>query len=207
MTTHKKEVGGQLNFSGNLPRIMLSSHWAQNWYEDALNEVEAAKADRDINFVRREIIFAVCFAESYLLEWARDSVFKGNTDEKTMLIKEYFRKRNESLTERWKRIVKEICSKVLKVSSLNFGESYWDEWLKLVDFRHGFSHGRESIPYGTDPPDKNFYHMTSPGEAAGLKVGWATRTVFNLIYKLHEVTDRATGTKPPSWLRQPEIKK
>lgn len=204
MTTFKVKTAGKLSLTQGSARVMLSSSWAQNWYEDALNEVVTAKTESDTNFVRREIIFAVCFAESYLLEWARDIAFRGNTDEKIILIKKYFRIEGyEGLTDRWKRIIKEICSKELKISPPNFGESFWSEWVKLVDFRSGFSHGRESIPYGTDPPDKDIYRITSPGEAAGLKVGWATRNVFNLISKLHEVTDSATGEKSPSWLRKP----
>lgn len=48
-----------------MPTIWLSYCFAPEWFADALNE---AKTGRDHNTRRREIIFAVCCAESYLVE-------------------------------------------------------------------------------------------------------------------------------------------
>jgi hypothetical protein len=45
--------------------------FAPEWFEDALRE---AKTSNDHNARRREIVFAVSCAESYLVEWVRDEV-------------------------------------------------------------------------------------------------------------------------------------
>ena len=53
--------------------IILADSFAKNWYEDALNESKSTignKADR----IRREIVFATCFAESYIFEWTRNKL-------------------------------------------------------------------------------------------------------------------------------------
>ena len=57
---------------------LIASPWiyqsfAKAWFKDALNEV---RHGIDINSRRREIIFAVAFAESYLVEWVRDDILK-----------------------------------------------------------------------------------------------------------------------------------
>jgi predicted RNA-binding Zn-ribbon protein involved in translation (DUF1610 family) len=55
--------------------IMMSAHFAQSWFEDALRE---ANTPDDAHARRREIVFAVCFAETYLFEWVRDEVVRGD---------------------------------------------------------------------------------------------------------------------------------
>ena len=204
MAADKRKLGDEFTVTAHPVRITLSSHWAQHWYEDALNELRTGGVTNDLNSKRREIIFAVCFVESYLLEWARDHVFVGDMEIKLDKIKKYFYVK-KGLAEKWKKIVKAICKEELNIKPPNFNEDYWHEFIKLVDYRHGYVHARESIPYGTDPPDKDIFRMTSPGDTSKVKVGWATRTVFNLISKLHEVTDIKTGVNPPDWLRKPQL--
>jgi hypothetical protein len=59
------------------PKLWTSSSWARDWFEDALSA--AKEAGRHAR--RRETLFAVCCAESYLFEWVRDEVLKGKYDE------------------------------------------------------------------------------------------------------------------------------
>src|ERR1700722_12245320 len=51
-----------------LATSIVMADFARDWFDDARNEAtkETAAARR------REIVFAVCALESYLLEWARD---------------------------------------------------------------------------------------------------------------------------------------
>lgn len=53
------------------PIVWLSAHFALYWYQDAWAE---AKNTGDTQFRRREILFSLAAAESYLLEWVRDEV-------------------------------------------------------------------------------------------------------------------------------------
>src|SRR5437763_1505475 len=55
--------------------LWLTYSFAPEWFEDALHE---ARTGQEHHARRREIVFAVCFAESYLLEWVRDEVLKGD---------------------------------------------------------------------------------------------------------------------------------
>ena len=51
--------------------LWATASFARAWFSDALEE---AGVVNDSDARRREIVFAVCFAESYLLEWVRDVV-------------------------------------------------------------------------------------------------------------------------------------
>jgi hypothetical protein len=57
--------------SVGIPTVWLSYSFAAEWFNDALTE---ARAGKDHHARRREILFAVCCAESYLVEWIRDQV-------------------------------------------------------------------------------------------------------------------------------------
>src|SRR4051812_27749577 len=50
------------------PSIIAIGHFAPSWFADALHEARTG-GDGDIHARRREILFAVCCAESYLYEW------------------------------------------------------------------------------------------------------------------------------------------
>jgi hypothetical protein len=51
--------------------VWLTASFAREWFNDAVHE---ARTGGDIQAKRREIVFAVSFAESYLFEWVRDQV-------------------------------------------------------------------------------------------------------------------------------------
>jgi hypothetical protein len=51
-----------------VPTVWVSDNFSEDWFSDALKE---ARSGTDFNARRREIIFAACFAESYLFEWTR----------------------------------------------------------------------------------------------------------------------------------------
>ena len=48
--------------------LWRSASWASRWFADASRE---AHIGPDVDARRREIVFAVCFVESYLFEWTR----------------------------------------------------------------------------------------------------------------------------------------
>jgi hypothetical protein len=67
---------GSFNIEGSPAILWLSASFARAWYEDALAEARAG--DTFQHRRRREIVFAVCAVESYLLEWVRDDVLSRN---------------------------------------------------------------------------------------------------------------------------------
>src|SRR5688572_8593570 len=60
------------------PTVWITSSFAPAWFQDALRE---ARMGTDHTARRSEIVFAVCFAESYLVEWVRDAVLKGRMEQ------------------------------------------------------------------------------------------------------------------------------
>jgi len=64
-------------------QIVKVTRFAPDWLRDARSE---AMLLEDIDSRRREIVFAVCFIESYLFEWVRDDVLCRNYPE----IEQYF---------------------------------------------------------------------------------------------------------------------
>jgi hypothetical protein len=56
-------------------QIVKVTRFAPDWLRDARSE---AMLLEDIDSRRREIVFAVCFIESYLFEWVRDDVLCRN---------------------------------------------------------------------------------------------------------------------------------
>jgi hypothetical protein len=63
----------EIKASSSNPIVWLSDNFSEDWYLDSLHEARSAKNGPDVhNSIRREIIFSVCFLESYIFEWVRD---------------------------------------------------------------------------------------------------------------------------------------
>ena len=59
---------------GNIT-VWLTYNWAPEWLADAHMAAQTTTVAEDRKHSRRrEILFAACFAESYLFEWVRDEV-------------------------------------------------------------------------------------------------------------------------------------
>ncbi len=112
-----------VGFSASV-KVYVYYNFSHEWFDDALNET---RNGRDYNARRREIVFAVCFAESYLFEWVRDEVLRGNFDK----LNDYFKPgSNKGVLEKWKDIPKQLASEKLICAAPNLGGSYWQEWDK-----------------------------------------------------------------------------
>jgi len=65
-------------FEASSPPILLRSHrFAPEWFEDALSEARGptlAIVPDNRNSKRREILFAVCCVEAYLIEWVYEDI-------------------------------------------------------------------------------------------------------------------------------------
>jgi hypothetical protein len=165
----------------------ISANFAQLWYADAVNEATIVGPDAR----RREIIVAVATAESYLFEWTRDVVLKND-----FALNEFFVPGNQdSITDKWKRVPKELHSKSLIANPPNLGGVTWAQFSKLVDYRNGLLHARSSRAVTPGQPDKE-KPMPAPEELHDLPAGWAAGTVRDLINEINS----AAGTKPLAWL-------
>ena len=178
------------------PTIWLKYSFGREWFQDALRE---ATVGRDHNARRRELIFAVCFAEAYLVEWVRDDILKGALNK----LSEYFPPgAKRSAEDKWKEVPSALLGAGLIPASPNWGEGEaqqaWEEWLKLVRYRNGLIHARSSRPE-TDPQPNAEAPYPSKSDLDKLPGGWPTKVVVNLVQLLH----KAAGTPAPIWLVEP----
>jgi len=173
-------------------KVWAYYNFSHEWFDDALNE---ARNGRNYNARRREIIFAVCFAESYIFEWVRDEVIRGDFDK----INDYFKPgSNKGVLEKWKDIPKQLAGEKLICAAPNIGTSYWQEWDRLVKYRNGLIHARASRPETHSQPDDE-KPLPSKAILDQLTPGWAVRVVVALVKNLHTVVQ----TSPPEWLVDP----
>ena len=170
---------------------MTSAHLAQSWFEDAFREAKTA----DVHARRREIVFAVCLAETYLFEWVRDEVVKGDVQG---LNRYFVPGRFRRVEEKWKEIPKELTADLSIAQAPNQGHANWGDFLDVVAFRHGLVHAGASRPHAGDLPEKERAIPTMQ-QLSGLPPGWALGVVVTLIRRLHD----AVGTPAPAWLRDP----
>ena len=173
------------------PTLWLTASFAPLWFQDALSE---ASREQDSHARRREILFAVATAESYLLEWVRDDVLHDFT-----ALDRYFpadeRKRSHSIRDKWKAIPKQLLADGLITATPNLGGSTLNDFDKLMKFRNGLVHARSSRPATTGLP-KASLPVPSLDDLQKLQPGWASNVVRRLIRELCV----AAGTTPPHWL-------
>ncbi len=172
--------------------ISMSSSFARAWFEDAFNE---AQTGQDHNSRRREIIFSICFAESYLFEWVRDEVLQRQYTR----LRIYFPPRKKrGVDEKWRDIPKRLHDAKLIPQLPDFRDPHGKEWNILIKYRDGLVHAVASRPQTTSQAVTE-RPVPSKTELGNLKAGWAIRVVIERVRRLH----KATGTLMPSWLVNP----
>jgi hypothetical protein len=152
--------------------------------------------DLDHHARRREILFAVCAAESYLLEWVRDDVLKHDFNQ----LRNYFPLgEKRGLTQKWKEVPKQLCKDRLLRGTPNLGEKSWRDFKTVICYRDGLVHAGASLPeMKKEPPDGKNPVLTR-SMLDSLSPGWAVRVIVALVRDLHN----AVGTPTPAWLVEP----
>lgn len=180
-----------LSWKGGDLDVWLAASFEPKWFDDAVREAVSIGPDAR----RREIVFAVCSAESYLLEWVRRDVLK-----KIGRLNEYFPLGGDQggVIDRWKRVTKKLHADGLTSGCPDYGQEFWTNFRKLVEYRNGLVHARSSRPTKDDLPD-HAKPSPAPGDLDALPQGWATRVVVAIVRELHA----SVGTLPPSWLIEP----
>ena len=177
--------------AGNLV-LWVNYSFAPDWLGDALTEARSGPGHRPR---RREILFAVCFVESYLFEWVRDDILKREYNR----LEKYFPTDDRTgVRERWKEVIKSLHADDLLPALPSFGDPSWSDFRTLVTHRDGLVHAKASRPDAATlskeqkpVPDMHTLDQLAPG--------WPVRTVVALVKNLHA----AAGTLPPAWLVEP----
>jgi hypothetical protein len=174
-------------------RLWLASTFAPDWFKDSAHE--AASSGRDAR--RREIIFAVCCAESYLLEWVRDEALNQDFAR----LEKYFKLGDgHGVRKKWKEVPKQLHTDRLVAGHPDYGKPFWQSFDRLVDYRNGLVHAGASRPDSNvlAPEDKAKPEPT-PHDLEAMPQGWPTRVVVALVRELHA----SVGTTSPTWLVDP----
>jgi hypothetical protein len=168
------------------------------WFEETLAPmwIEQALTTGDLSNVavarRREVIFAVAAAESFLIEWVRDDVFKRDLKACAVYL---LAREQQSILERWKTIPSELVEAHLIPSMPVFASSTaWLEFHTLVATRNSLVHGNYSRPR-TTPNIPGRTRPLTPHELNSAPPGWAVRSVRALVRELCQ----AAETAPPAW--------
>lgn len=173
------------------PTLWLTHSFAPEWLTDAMREAQfSGLASR-----RREIVFAVCAIEAYLIEWVRDDVLHGDL----RTLSHYFpQKRRLGVRDRWKAVCKQLAADGRIPAAPDWGGAIWHDFDELVKYRDGLVHARASRPEtaGLEEGEMPFPTLT---QLAAKQPGWASQIVVSLILHLHA----AVGSPPPHWLQAP----
>jgi hypothetical protein len=160
--------------------------FSPDWFADACSEI---KLTSNQNSRRREIVFAVCFVESYLFEWVGDDLLQADLER----TKDYFPINDKKgIKQRWKDVIKKLVEDGLIEKSPDFKQKYWQEFHNLVDFRDGLVHANASRP-DSGQIENNMGPIPAAHILNNLEPGWPTKTVMELVSQLHD----AVGTPPP----------
>jgi hypothetical protein len=187
---------GKLHLSGQNITIWLSDNFSKDWYMDALEEAgRFGENDQNlISSIRREILFSICFLESYIFEWTRGLV-QIEEIEDFFPSKQRFKddpKYRRSLKDKWKNIPKELyeVGKISKIPSLELSGLG-----NLLKHRHGLVHAASSRPV-TNTQTETAQGFPTKEDLRKLSPGWATRIAHNLVESLHT----ELGTAIPDYL-------
>jgi hypothetical protein len=169
-------------------RPWLAGCFAASWFKDAVSE---ASRSSDSGARRREILFAVTAAESFLVEWVRDDVLRRFQDLDTYLPPGERR----PITLKWKEIPKHLEAAGLIKSSPKLNGSTWADFRVLVEYRNGLVHARASRPAMAGLNQEQL-PVPTMSQLETLAPGWAVRVVTKLIVDLCS----AAGTAAPTWV-------
>jgi hypothetical protein len=168
--------------------VWLTYSFAQDWYNDCKAEAESS----DNNERRREVLFAVTCAESYIVEWVRDSVLSPDFSE----IKSYFPGGGQrGVRRKYKEVTKALAKDGRILAALDCGGQEWHQFCQLVTYRDGLVHASASRPE-TSGLAHNEVPVPSKSDLDAYPPGQAVQVVRTLLKKLH----LDTGTHEPEWL-------
>lgn len=181
---------GNIKVVGEDVTLWVYGRWAKGWYVDTQNEAKCDDSNPKIrdDAKRREIVNAICFLESYLYEWVRDEVLKGEVSQ----LSRYF-DRESNLAKRWKKVTQNLLDDGKIERRQSFTEVVWQEFNLVYDLRHWLCHGVASKPLRSDEivsAQKRESGSNPDAKCRDVfknraKNGWALGVVTKLVEELH----------------------
>jgi len=168
-----------------------ASVFAPAWLEDTAKE--AQQDGRDAR--RREVVFAVCFTESYLYEMVRDQVLPGQPREITRYFPVTKEERKPGIKKRCRKVFTALCQDHKIAQSIDWDSASWTQFEDLVDMRDGLVHASISRPDTASLPEEARPNP-NPEHLDKLPRGWALKIVLDLVKTMHA----AIGHEPPFWI-------
>ena len=181
---------GAIKITTYAPTVWITANLARAWFNDAMNEVRAGPGQSER---RREIVFSVAFAESYLLEWIRDSILKSDFEK----LKLYFPPgSHRGVKDKWKEIPKKLHQDGLLPGVPDLSRRFWSDWITLVNYRDGLIHARASRPSTSSLPK---YEKPVPDGVtlSEIEPGWPIGVTVNMIKEFL----RDANLVVPEWLK------
>jgi hypothetical protein len=173
---------GAIRVAGEELSVWLSDNYAEDWYRDALAQ---ARFGSGHDARRREIIFASCFAESFIFEWARDKLQIHEIEcyfpTKRLLSNgnKHPRYRRE-LDRKWE----EVPRKLHQAGKIGVDPDLDLSRLRdLLKYRHGLIHASASRP-ATDRQRRKKKPFPTKRDLQVLGAGWAVRIIHDLVSDL-----------------------
>lgn len=187
---------GELGLRGGVATLWGYANFAEQWFVDARAE---ALSETSRDSVRREIVFSVCFLESYIFEWVRSLDLHLVTDffPPEPRFNEDPRFRRE-LKEKWKLVPQELYSEGHIPAEPRLDLSQLGALLK---YRHGLVHAVASRPFNADAPESH-RPIPDPNDFNQIKAGWALDIAAILVAQLHKTTLTDGPSYVEEWLAQ-----
>lgn len=179
---------GMATWTGYPPTPWMAGDFARDWLADA--KKEACGTDRHAK--RREILFSVCFLESYLLEWVRDQILKKDYGR----LATYFPPNSKRpILKRWEFVTTKLLQDHLISSTPDFDRKTsgaWRDLIQLINLRNWLCHA------GASRPISEAFDQDWMRKFADTPNGWALDVSIRVVRELHQ----AAGDKfpVPEWI-------
>lgn len=181
---------GVYGLTGYSVDLLVAANSAERWFADMVRETQPETGGAT-DSIRREVVIAVCFAESYIFEWARDVMGRDAL--------QYFGLENgfEDVKRKWKRVPVDLYEAGV-IEAASKPDIDWREMGKVTEYRNGLVHGAASIPRASKGcAEEAVKPMRRLSELSGRGQGWALQAVLKVVEQLHQ----QTGTPIPDYLQ------
>jgi hypothetical protein len=184
---------GSYKLTGSPLAFSLTTQLAQDWLNDARAEATHRRSPDNWHYRRREVLFAVCFLEAYLFEWAL-SLFQR---EGNRVLKYFPAGDKRGVADKWGVIPAQLHRDGFLANQLRIRSgSHNANWKRLLAIRNGLTHGTSSWPEVRGGKVAHPAPTPKLGDVGALRPGWAVNVATYRVKALHA----AAGTTPPAWI-------
>jgi hypothetical protein len=177
------------------PSFAVIFDLSQAWFCDARWEAENPQAVGNYHYRRREVIFAVCFAEAYLFEWTLAALgLDGDKLTRYFPISE-----KGGIADRWAKVPAALHQDGFLKADLRVSKKHRKSWQNLIDIRNGLTHSKASWPEVVGREVRHPKPIPRLLDLGAKPPGWALAIAKERVLRLHA----AAGTSAPPWITAP----